>query len=285
MTVEIRQHSVATSHGTLAVEESGESGTTVLFIHGNSSCRGVFRNQMRGRLAENHRLIAFDLPGHGESSDAPDPIRSYTRGGFADAAVELLGALGVSEAVVFGWSLGGHIAIDMISRFPGMRGLMLVGTPPVGHDNMASGFAGLPQASAAGREHLSAADIDGFVEAIFGASAEPFLRDAVARADGRFRKRLFEAVRAGGQADQRVIVKESRMPIAVVNGAADRLINLDYIDTVAFGNLWERHCYRLAGLGHAPFFEAPAVFDPLLERFLRDVEAGLQQTHRQPRPA
>jgi pimeloyl-ACP methyl ester carboxylesterase len=272
MSVAVRRHTVATSHGSLAVEESGAGGMVVLFIHGNSSSRAVFRKQLRARLAEKYRLIAFDLPGHGESSDAPDPIRSYTRGSFADAAVELLDTLGVGEAVVFGWSLGGHIAIDMISRFPGMRGLMIVGTPPVGHDNMASGFAGLPQASAAGREHLSAAEIDGFVEAIFGASAEPFLRDAVARADGRFRKRLFEAVRAGGQPDQRVIVKESAIPIAVVNGALDRFVNLDYIDSVAFGNLWEGHCHRLTGLGHAPFFEAPDGFNLVLERFLRDVE-------------
>ncbi|MFM0075931.1 alpha/beta hydrolase [Paraburkholderia sediminicola] len=273
MKVATRWHTVATSHGSLAVEESGAGGMAVLFIHGNSSCGAVFRNQLQGRLAEKYRLIAFDLPGHGESSDAPDPIRSYTRGSFADAAVELLGKLGVNEAVVLGWSLGGHIAIDMISRFPGMRGLMIVGAPPVGHDNMAKGFAGLPQASAAGREYLSKSEIDGFVEAIFGASAEPFLRDAVARADGRFRKRLFEAARAGGQADQRVTVKESAVPIAVVNGAADRLINLDYIDAVAYGNLWEGHCHRLAGLGHAPFFEAPDVFNPILDRFLRDVEA------------
>jgi pimeloyl-ACP methyl ester carboxylesterase len=75
----------------------------VLLIHGNSSCRGVFRHQLEGRLAQNHRLIAFDLRGHGQSSNAPDPTQSYTRPGLADAAVELLEKLGVTEAIVFGW--------------------------------------------------------------------------------------------------------------------------------------------------------------------------------------
>jgi hypothetical protein len=64
------------------------------------------------------------------------------------------------------------------------------------------------------------------------------------------------------------------VPIAVVNGTADRLVNLDYIDSVAYGNLWEGRCHRLAGLGHAPFWEAPGEFDPILERFLHDVETG-----------
>src|SRR5215469_6903246 len=124
MSVSTRRHMIPTSHGILAVEESGESGIPVLLIHGNSFCRGVFRNQMQGKIAKDRRLIAFDLPGHGQSSNAPDPQRTYTRPGLADAAIELLDKLGVAEAIVFGWSLGGHIGIEMIPRFPGMRGLM-----------------------------------------------------------------------------------------------------------------------------------------------------------------
>src|SRR6516164_11587748 len=97
---------IATSHGSLAVEESGHGGIPVLLIHGNSFCRGIFRHQMQGQIAKNRRLISFDLPGHGESSNAIDPKRSYTRPGLAEATVELLDKLGVTEAIVFGWSLG-----------------------------------------------------------------------------------------------------------------------------------------------------------------------------------
>jgi pimeloyl-ACP methyl ester carboxylesterase len=273
-----RYHTVITSHGSLAVEESGQGGTPLLLIHGNSSSRGVFRHQLQGRLAENHRIIAFDLPGHGQSSNAPDPMRSYTLPGLADAAVELLEKLGVTEAIVFGWSLGGHIGIEMVPRFPGMRGLMITGTPPVGRNNMTQGFNSSPNMGAAGKEELSDANIEAFVETIFGQSAEPFLRDAVARTDGRFRKRLFEAAREGHGVDQRMIVEISPIPLAVVNGGADRIVKLDYFDTVAYANLWEGHIHRLAGLGHAPFWEGPEVFNPILERFLQDIETGRAAT-------
>src|SRR5262244_1549020 len=90
MSISTRQHMIATSHGILAVEESGHGGIPVLLIHGNSFCRGVFRNQMQGEIAKDRRLIAFDLPGHGQSANAVDPERSYTRPGLADAAIELL---------------------------------------------------------------------------------------------------------------------------------------------------------------------------------------------------
>jgi pimeloyl-ACP methyl ester carboxylesterase len=274
MTVSTRQHTLLTSHGSLAVEETGQAGPAVLFIHGNSSCRGVFRHQLQGRLAENHRLIALDLPGHGQSSDAPDPRRSYTLPGLADAVIEVLGKLGVTEAVVFGWSLGGHIGIEMVPRFPRVRGLMVIGAPPVRRNNMAQGFVGSPHRGAAGRQDLSEAEIDAFSQAIFGGSVEPFLRDAVKRADGRFRKRLFEASRDGEGVDQRLTVETSSVPLAVVNGGADPFVNLDYVDTVAYANLWEGRCHRLPGLGHASFWEAPDIFAPFVERFLRDIETG-----------
>ena len=222
--------------------------------------------------------IAFDLPGHGQSSKAADPKRSYTRPGLADAAVELLDKLGVAEAIVFGWSLGGHIAIEMIPRFPGMRGVMISGAPPVSHNQMSQGFNTSPHRGVAGKQELSKADIDAFVEGIFGESAEAFLRRAVTRADARFRKRLFEAARAGEGVDQRQIVESSPVPLAVVNGGADRVVNLDYFDTVAYANLWEGRCHRLNGLGHAPFWESPGDFDLVLERFLRDVETGRANT-------
>jgi pimeloyl-ACP methyl ester carboxylesterase len=278
MSVSAEQQMITTSHGSLAVEDSGRSGIPVLLIHGNSLCRDVFRNQMQGQLAKNHRFIAFDLLGHGESKNAIDPKRSYTRPGLADAAVELLDKLGVTEAIVFGWSLGGHIGIEMISRFPGLRGLMISGSPPVRHTQMSQGFRASPHVRVADKEELSKADIDAFVEGIFGESAEASLRHAVARADGRFRKRLFEAARAGEGVDQRLIVESSLVPLAVVNGVTDRFVNLDYFDTVAYANLWEGRCHRLSRVGHAPFWEAPGDFNPILARFLQDVETGRAAT-------
>lgn len=266
-----RLHSIATSHGTLSVAENGkETGIPLLLIHGNSFSRDVFLHQTQGILAANYRIISFDLPGQGQSSDAPDPTRTYTRSGLADAATELLEKMDIKEAVVLGWSLGGHIGIDMMLRFPGMRGLMITGTPPVRNGKMSEGFAGLPHTALASKDIVSEEEIDNFVRAIFGDTAQPFMFDAVRRADGRFRKRLFEAARAGEGVDQRLTVETSPIPLAVVNGDADPVINLDYFDTINYANLWEKHVYRLPGVGHTPFWQAPDKFNPILQRFLQD---------------
>jgi len=267
-----KQYIVGTSHGAIAVEERGAAGIPLLLIHGNSSCRGVFRHQLHARRADNRRIISFDLPGHGESSNAPDPAGTYTLPGLAASVMELLQRLSINEVIVLGWSLGGHIGIEMMSAFPGIRGLMIVGSPPVAPHNIAHGFTSSPQMSSAGRSTLSATEIDAFVQKIFGTPVEPFLWDAVARTDGRFRQRLFEAAREGAGVDQRLVVETSRTPLAVVNGGRDPVVKLDYFDQVAYANLWERQCHRIALAGHAPYWDSPGEFNPILDRFLQDME-------------
>lgn len=266
-----RRHTVSTSHGVLAVEERGEHGLPVLFIHGNSSCRAVFDGQLNGPLAARHRLIAIDLPGHGESGDALDPIRTYTRPGFAEAACEVLEQLDVRNVAVVGWSLGGHVGIEMLATSSRVCGLMIVGAPPIGRDGWTQGFVQSPHSSLAARPDWSAEDAQAFVSTIYGRTPEPRLLDAALRTDGRMRQRLFAAAREGLGVDQRRTVETSRVPLAVVNGANDSLIRLDYFDTVAYANLWDGRCHRVPSSGHAPFWDAPAVFTPLLQRFLLDV--------------
>ena len=144
MMPEINKYTVSTSHGTLAISEVGNSEPVLLLIHGNSFCKKIWRHILNSPLSKSHRIIAFDLPGHGESSNATNPEQDYTQPGYARATVELLTKLGVKEAIVFGWSLGGHIGIEMIPLAPvarlKIRGLMIVGTPPVGYGDLDKGF-------------------------------------------------------------------------------------------------------------------------------------------------
>ena len=229
----------------------------------------MFRQQLEGQLAQG--LITFDLPGHGDSSDAPEPTRTYTRPGLADATLELLGRLAVREAIIVGWSLGGHIGMEMIPRFAGLRGLMIIGAPPVRTGQMASGFSRLPPE--ASKAELADTEIDTFLRAILGSSKDATLRDAVRRADGRFRRCLFESARAGSGIDQRLAVETSAVPLAVVNGSADPLVRLDYFENIAYANLWSGRCHRVEGAGHAPFWEVPERFDAVLESFLQDLKS------------
>jgi pimeloyl-ACP methyl ester carboxylesterase len=270
--IETREtRALRTSHGLIWIEQSGHGQLPILLIHGNSSCLEVFRNQLDSPLARRNRLIAFDLPGHGQSGDAIDPARTYTLPGFADVSREVLSLLAIEEAVVLGWSLGGHIALEMMQEFSGARGLVLVGTAPVSPDTFAKGFRPSPHLKLAAEAKWSDADVERFGHAVFDGAFSPELRTALVRADGRARSTLFEARRAGVGADQRSLVESLTMPIAVLNGAEDPFINLDYLDRISFKNLWGEQCQRIVGAGHAPFLQKPTVFNEILSRYLAEL--------------
>ena len=278
------EHTIETGHGRIAYTTSPGEGPVVLMIHGNSTCKEVFRHQLQGTVGRTYRCIALDLPGHGASSDAPDPEATYSMPGYADAALELMRALGHDAYTVFGWSLGGHIGLEMVSTSDAPNALMITGTPPIvkGPSAMADGFRQNVHMKSAGEEHMSDAEVDVYSRATCGIDAPfaPFLREAVRRTDGRARRLMIEKLAAGTGADQHAVATRCPVPLAIVNGAEDAFIRNDYIAALVYANLWEDTVYLLPGLDHAPFWERPDQFDPYLERFLSDVNPPSNRSDR-----
>ncbi|RTE89978.1 alpha/beta hydrolase [Bradyrhizobium sp. LVM 105] len=260
---------VKTSHGTIAVETRG-AGFPVVFIHGNSACRAVFQKQMLSPLLDSYHLISFDLPGHGDSEDAKDRARTYSRPGLADLVIELLGELGIDHAAIVGASLGGHIAIEMLSRSNISRGQFLMGTPAVG-SNFSEGFVSKPLNGLASRGELTSEEAREFAELVYGSDFEPFMQRAIERADREFRGNLFSAARSGAGVNQRAVLELTTVPTAIVNGENDAIINLDYVDSVRYANLWRGKCFRIPNATHSPFWEVPHIVNHLLSEFLKEL--------------
>jgi pimeloyl-ACP methyl ester carboxylesterase len=59
----LHESTITTSAGALRLTQSDGKGMPILMIHGTGSCRGVFGKQLDSPLAQQHRLIAVDLPG------------------------------------------------------------------------------------------------------------------------------------------------------------------------------------------------------------------------------
>ncbi|OTA18794.1 epoxide hydrolase [Xenorhabdus beddingii] len=266
---EIHHYNIQTRYAGISVIDTGGNDLPVLLIHGNSSCKEVFRHQIN-QLKGKYRVLALDLPGHGLSSNASEPRQAYSMPGYANTVIEVLEKLGINRVVVFGWSLGGHIGLEMLALFPKMIGLMICGTPPVsvGADNVAKGFR--PGVGLAGKAEFTEEDVKNFVSDTYGANAphEPFLVEAVIRTDGLARQYMFEAFLSPQATDQKLLAEASEVPLAIVNGADDPYINFDYIHGLNYQNLWRRRVFNLSGVGHAPFWESPELFNPILVEFL-----------------
>jgi len=101
-------------------------GPVVLLLHGFPFNRSMWSAQLSS-IGSTYRVIAPDLRGHGES-DAPGG--DYTMDEMADDVIELLDQLHIQEQVVLGGlSMGGYVALSLITRYPErFRALMLMDT-------------------------------------------------------------------------------------------------------------------------------------------------------------
>ena len=260
---------VQTRTGRLRVADSGGPGVPVVLLHGSGANRTVFDRQFTSPLLSRFRLIAPDLPGHGESDDAADAAQ-YAMPGFAGSVEEMLLALDVEQAVLFGWSLGGHIAIEMAGRSNAeILGLMLCGAPPVasGPIGILRGFRTNLDLLLATRAQFSAADVQRFYELSYGSSGDPSFLDSIRRCDPRVRPAVAGSLRRGTGHDQRRVVETTELPIAMVNGIDEPFARLGYVAGLRYRHLWGGVCHIVPDAGHAPFRDQPEVFNDLLARF------------------
>ena len=112
----------------LHVEETGNTnGQPILFIHGFSQCRLAWNKQMDSDLANDFRLVAMDIRGHGLSEKPRDAYGDSKL--WADDVNAVIQTLGLDHPILSGWSYGGLIICDYV-RFYGedhIAGINLVG--------------------------------------------------------------------------------------------------------------------------------------------------------------
>jgi pimeloyl-ACP methyl ester carboxylesterase len=260
-------------NGAIAVCESEGQGPAALFIHGNSSSSRAFSRQLDGPLGQSFRLVAVDLPGHGASEDAKDPS-AYSLPGHARAVRAVIDALGLAQARFVGWSLGGHIAMEMAPDLPDARGFAIFGAPPLAFPPaMETAFLPNPAAGIIFEERIDRGQAEVFVASLFrpGFGDVPafFLRDAL-RTDGRARSGLGASIAPGGYRDEVVVVRDLKAPLAVLHGAEEQLINGTYFASLVMPTLWRGAVQAIPRAAHAPQWETPEVFNALLEAFMTE---------------
>lgn len=252
---------------------SGSTGIPVVFVHGNSFSSRAFFKQIESDLADEYRLFAFDMPGHGGSADASIPERSYSLRGFASVCIQFAARLGIEEALFVGWSLGGHILLEASNRLEAARGFMIFGTPPLGiSESPNSPFCSHPAAALTLQQHLSEDEIKAFVDALFRPGYKgdrSIFSEDLKRTDDRIRKVLSDAAGRGEFRDEVEIVKTLAAPLAVIQGEKEQLVNDSFLADLEYGNLFENRVVPVPEAGHTPQWENSKEFNAILRRFIK----------------
>lgn len=256
---------------TIAWEAAGHEGIPVLFVHGYPLDRSMWQNQLVGITG--HRLIAPDLRGFGDSSEAaaPDAMEAH-----ASDLVALLDALAIDRAVVVGLSMGGYVALAMAERHRDrLAGLVLMDTRAGADD--ADGRAGRDAAIATIREKGAGPVLGGLADKLFAESTAAGVREAVAQRMGRVAPATLVASLAAmrDRPDRRpVLAGLAGLPTLVIVGTEDRItppaVAREMAAAVAGAELVE-----VEGAAHLPPLERPATVNEALQAFLDRLGRGV----------
>jgi len=253
----------------------------VVFLHGNSSTKSIWAKQLPVLSRQGYPVLALDLPGHGASQNSPAPERTYSFPGYAVVVSGIFDQLGWRSVDLVGWSLGGHIGLQLLATEQRINSVLIVGTPPVPlcAESLQAAFWPSGALGLTGKDEFTNGEALTYATAMMGGPAQltPELLRAVKRADGKARRMLFDSALRGLGVDQKETVESIDKPLCVVHGEREPFVRLDYLRSLQYRALWGGRIFVVKGAGHAPQWQRPAIFNRILMNFL--------QSHRRQRGA
>ncbi|MET0861162.1 MAG: alpha/beta hydrolase [Microbacterium sp.] len=127
----------------LYYEVHGEGGTPLVLLHGGLFDIDQQFGTLIADLSADRRVVAIDFQGHGRTNDIDRPFGAAA---FAGDVLGVLDFLGIERADVFGFSIGGAVALELAIEHPERVRRVIVSSTTFA----ASGMRGSENAAAVG---------------------------------------------------------------------------------------------------------------------------------------
>ncbi|MCZ2829966.1 alpha/beta hydrolase [Modestobacter sp. VKM Ac-2986] len=281
---EVTHHSVPAAGADLHYVTAGESGSPVLLVHGFPESWWAF-HRLIPLLAAEHRVVAVDLPGFGDSGTAPGPVTSASSAASLRALVE---HLDLGPVHLTGQDISGVSTYRLAAEHPELvRSLTAIETtlPGFGFEALADvahggawhvGFLaapGIPEMLLAGRERefltgFAFPAMTGTPGAVSDRDVEEFTR-VYARPDGlRGTVGFYGSVLTEGDEIRAIAARGPlRVPVLAVDATTGDFTR-DTMTRVA-ADVTSR---KLDGVGHLVAMEAPERLAAMLLDFHRRLD-------------
>jgi pimeloyl-ACP methyl ester carboxylesterase len=266
-------HEIAVDGLRIHYAEAG-AGPALVLLHGLSATHENWEYTIPA-FAERWRVIAPDLPGHGRSEKPDAP---YTIDFHAGVIRSLGRALGISEAVVIGNSLGGQIAVELGLSYPRWTRALVLAAPAGGFGAPVQALGWLIGAAARPpllRIALPLALDRSLYDASLPASEtrRRILAERLAHADYPHFARAVTRSLLGSIAAGRQPLERLRQPTLLVWGRNDRMVALSGSQRL-MRMVPHARLTVIERCGHLPMIEQPEQFNRAVADFLRSVEAA-----------
>lgn len=274
----MQHHTITSADGIqLYADEAGNpSGRPIIFIHGLSQSRLSWARQMDSDLADDFRLIAYDLRGHGLSDVPRDGYTDSKM--WADDLKAVIDELDLDGAVPVGWSYGPLVILDYIRHY--------------GEDRL-GGFNIIGGVSKLGSDDAAAVLTPEFVALVPGFFSEDPEKGRMSLGDlirlclsGPPSDEEFDAmleqslnvpffVRQGMLSrsfDNDDLLPTLKKPVLITHGTEDRIVKREAAEFHAA--MIPNAELHLVDSGHAPFWDDPSAYNERLRSFCNSLDSA-----------
>lgn len=255
------------------IEKNKEAPNTIFFLHGNSVSKRSWRNQYNSDLLSAHRLVAIDLPAHGDSGAAA--IENYTLPGLAKLMCETIKRLANGKPYILtGISLGANIITEMLAYDINPVGLALAGSCIVGQNIGVDKF--MKPNSHVGvvfMDNPADEDILAYANEISVSGAEDHVfifSEDYKKVKSPFRSLLAQSINETNYSDEIALLQNKNLPILMIFGKDEKIIDQDYLDNTSLP-LWNNKISKIEGASHFVNIDQPEAFNNLLKEFSADI--------------
>lgn len=251
-------------------EKNPSQNYTIFFINSNSSSL-LWRHQFTSSLFDNYRLIAIELPGHGQSEKTNDPAVDFSIWGSAfllSTAIKILA--GNNSYTLIGFSYGTNLVAEILEFGVKPSGIVLISSSITGKNFEIDKIIRPGVLNIYLNEKNTAAEIQTFYDVHLLSTTEDdkqiYISDFMA-VQPQFRSTVLECVSQGNYADEIVLLNKVSVPLLVIWGVSDRLINIEYLNTAPL-NLWNDQSYTFAQCGHFVITDQPDLLNKMIKKYL-----------------
>lgn len=255
------------------LESNAARKNTIFFIHGNSSSAQAWEKQLTNPELSDYRLIAFDLPAHGESGASENPDEDYSAIDLGKILSEAVSSLTTGKYIIGGISLGSSITGEMLANNLDPAGIFLASSTCVGE-----GIT-LDKISQPGVDLSFLFSDDAPVSTIEAyASLASFSPDQNDRQQivqdyfhvkAPFRSTLLKTLIAGKIGNEIKLIEDQHKPVLVIFGNEDQIIKPDHLDNAPF-ELWKGKVFKLPNSSHFVNLDNPKTFSHLLAGYAEE---------------
>ena len=249
--------------------ESSGSGEPVLLIPGLGYPLEMW-HRVAPALAERYRVITFDNRGAGRSDVPPGP---YRYADMAADAVAVLDAAGVDVAHVHGTSMGGAIAQQLVHDHPGRVGSLILSATWCGGETFHPAEPEVYEILVRRASLPPEEGIRVMLPYIYDPATPPerIEEDLVIRLAHYPSKEGYLAQNAAASGwDSRAWLGDVRVPVLVLHGESDRLVNPANAGEIA-SRIPGARLVMLAGASHLFMSDRPEEANRIVLEFLASV--------------